>query len=385
MKQLLLLNVIVGMLFFQSSFAQEPEKIEITHGPYLQNLTDSSVTIMFSTNQLVVPGVHISQEEGESKLIRNSKDGLFNVGSNLHKVQIDGLTPGRSYDYQLDVVPIQKYRPYEVVYGEPYISSSFSFQTHDVTKEQVHFTVFCDLHDKPGKLLKYLESNDVEKQDAYFFNGDIMGHLEEEKQLFHSFIDPAVEVFASFKPFYYVRGNHETRGQFARNLKSYLDLPEDEYYYARTIGPVRFIMLDGGEDKPDSTSVYAGLADFDAFRLKELEWLKKEIKTEAFKEAAFRVVIIHMPIMEHKKNWHGMAFLAEHFGPVLQEAGIDLMLSGHTHRNAWVKVEKSGFAYPILISSNNNYIEAMASDRQIWLKLKDIEGKVVEEYVVDKK
>jgi hypothetical protein len=75
-----------------------------------------------------------------------------------------------------------------------------------------------------------------------------------------------------------------------------------------------------------------------------------------------------------------MAFLAEHFGPVLQEAGIDLMISGHTHRNAWIQADKSGFGYPIIISSNNHFVEAEAGADGIFLKLKDLDGKVVSEY-----
>ena len=80
-----------------------------------------------------------------------------------------------------------------------------------------------------------------------------------------------------------------------------------------------------------------------------------------------------------------MAFLAEHFGPVLQNAGIDLMISGHTHRNAWISARKSGFDYQVMISSNNHFIEAEVNEKGIALTLKDIDGKVENKYQVDKK
>jgi len=41
------------------SIAQEEANLEFTHGPYLQNVTETSATIMFTTNKLVVPGVMV--------------------------------------------------------------------------------------------------------------------------------------------------------------------------------------------------------------------------------------------------------------------------------------------------------------------------------------
>ena len=186
------------------------------------------------------------------------------------------------------------------------------------------------------------------------------------------------------KPFFYARGNHETRGKFARELINYLDLPNDKYYYAQTIGDTRFIVLDGGEDKPDTTEAYSGLVNFDKYRLEELEWLKKEVAGDDYKSASFKIVIVHMPIYINETNWYGMEFMAEHFGPVLKNAGIDLMISGHRHRNQWVKKKESGFDYPVIVSSNNNYIEAEVNENRILIYLKDLEGNIVDKYVIGK-
>ena len=364
-------------------FAQEQQHIKITHGPYLQNVTETEATIVFTTDRLVVPGIMIRSGSGAFQLIQNSHEGLIDVGDNLHKVRIQNLNPGKEYEYQLFVSEILEYRPYECTYGDTLLSQIYTFKTFSSERNKVNFTVFCDIHDRADKLGKYLESNAIEKQDCYFLNGDIMGYIVEERQLFKSFLDTCVNRFASEKPFFYVRGNHETRGKFARQLKDYLDFPDNKYYYAQTIGPVRFVVLDGGEDKPDNSKEYSGLVDFDPYRLEELEWLKEEVSSDDFKNALFKVVIIHMPIIEREKNWYGMAFLEEHFGPVLKEAGIDLMISGHTHKNAWIDANKSGFGYPVMISSNNNYIEAEVNEKEISLMLKDLEGKVEQRYKVE--
>ncbi|NQU52317.1 MAG: metallophosphoesterase [Bacteroidetes bacterium] len=380
-----LMIFLIPFLLGNYCFAQENEVLTFSHGPYLQNVSETGATICFNTNRLVVPGVMIKSGNNDFELKVSSTDGLVNVGNHIHKVRIENLKPGQLYEYKLVAKEIEEYYPYIVVFGDTLISKSYSFKTFSTTQKQVNFTVFCDIHDQATKLAKYLDSNAIEKQDCYFLNGDILGHIEEEAQVYSSFLDTCIRKFASEKPFYYARGNHETRGKFARQLKNYLDLPDNKYYYGLTIANTRFVILDGGEDKPDTTTVYAGLADFDNYRLKELEWLKKEVVSEEFVNAQFKIVIVHMPIKQDKKNWYGMAFLAEHFGPVLKESKIDLMISGHTHKNAWIKSNDSGFGYPVMISSNNNYIEAQVNKSEISIQLKDLDGKIVDEYVVGKR
>jgi len=375
---------ILFLLFFAINLSVAQEDLKIIHGPYIQNVSETGATVIFMTNALVVSGVMIRSGNKEFELIQNSDDGLFNVGSNIHKVKINNLVPGTLYEYKLFACEIIDYKPYRCELGDTIISDTFKFKTFEAGKKKINFTVFCDIHDRSEKLGKYLDSNDIQNQDCYFLNGDIMGHIEEENQIFTSFLDTCVDRFASEIPFFYVRGNHETRGKFARELKNYLDLPDGRYYYAFNLGPVRFIVLDGGEDKPDDNVEYSGLVDFDKYRQEELSWLKKEVKSDEFNNAIYKVVIIHMPILKHEKSWHGMAFLAEYFGPVLQETGIDLMISGHTHRNAWIEAKDSGFGYPILISSNNNFIEASVNEQEISLILKDLNGEIETQYLVDK-
>jgi UDP-2,3-diacylglucosamine pyrophosphatase LpxH len=375
------LTFLVCFLLTNFTFAQE-ENLEFLHGPYLQNVSETEATIVFNTNKLVVPGVMLKSGKSDFELKVSSTDGLVDVGSHIHKIRIKNLKPGQEYQYKLYAKEIVQYRPYEVIFGKELESEEFTFKTFDPAQKKVNFTMFCDIHDRAGKLAKYLDSNDIEKQDCYFLNGDIMGHIEEEAQVYSSFLDTCISRFASEKPFFYARGNHETRGKFARELKNYLDLPNDQYYYAVTVGNTRFIVLDGGEDKPDTEEVYAGLADFDNFRLEGLEWLKKEVISDEYANARFKVVIVHMPILKNKKNGYGMEFLAEHYGPVLQEAQIDLMISGHMHDNKWISGKKSGFGYPVMICSNNDYVEGEIVKNKISLRLKNIDGKVVKEYSV---
>jgi acid phosphatase type 7 len=372
------------LIFFLSfgSYSQsiDNENFVITHGPYLQDLSSSGVTIIWTTNKPAVPGVSLTSTDGKSRFIRNSHDGLIDGGELLHKVRIDGLAPGNTYKYSINSVQILKYQAYKVYYGDTLAAKVLSFLTPTVKSEKTGFTVINDVHENPGKMASYLKNGNTEAQDFYIFNGDMVDYLQSSSQLFTGFIDTAVTYFARTTPFYYVRGNHETRGFAARDLKNYFDFKDDKFYYSFEAGPVYFIVLDCGEDKLDKGRYYYGLADFDAYRLEELDWLKKEVKSEAFRNAKKRIVIIHMPIVKEENQNHAMEFLSEKFGPVLKTAGINLMISAHIHRNAFYEAEKSGFGYPVIVNSNNSFLEVVADTKEIRLSVKDVDGKPIADY-----
>lgn len=354
------------------------ENLVITHGPYLQMLTPQGVTIIWTTSKPAVPGISITGPDGQKRFIRNSHDGIIDGGGLLHKVRIEGLEPGKTYSYSLNSMQIMKYQAYKIYYGDTLNTKPLSFTTPGLKTDKVNFVVINDVHQNAGKLASYLKNSGP--SEFVFFNGDMMDFIQSEDEMFPAFIDSAVSYFASTKEFLYARGNHETRGFAARRFKQYFDFRNDKFFYSFDRGPVHFTVLDCGEDKPDNNRYYYGLADYDSYRMEELGWLKNEIKSDAFKNAAKRIVIVHMPIIKEEKQGYGMKFLSEQFGPVLSSAGINLMISAHTHRNSWYEKGKSGFDYPVLVNSANSFVEVEANKSEIRAVVKDMSGKVINAY-----
>ena len=133
-------------------------------------------------------------------------------------------------------------------------------------------------------------------------------------------------------------------------------------------------MLDCGEDKPDSDVEYYGLADYDAYRIEECEWLKKAVQSEEFRSASARVVLLHVP--PTTGTWHGNVHLNELFMPVLNEAGVDLMLCGHEHRCSVHPAGERGARFPIVINDNKSYARCDVSDGLIRVQIVGPKGKV---------
>jgi acid phosphatase type 7 len=383
--------LIASIVLFGSLFGQSTEPLRITHGPWLQNLTSDGVTVCWITNLPAVPGVWIVGAKHQTdSLIRNSTDGLINAGGTLHKVRISGLQPGTKYFYRIHTVELMKLRPYQIYYGDTIKGKQYSFTTQNIANKTTRFMVVNDIHTNGAMLAAFLKSGHAEDQDMLVYNGDIIDNFENESQLLGPIIDTSVRYFASNVPFYFIRGNHETRGIMARKLKDYLDLPQNRYYYSFDQGPVHFVMLDCGEDKPDDNRYYYGLADYDQYRLQELDWLKEEVKTPAYRNAPFRIIIIHMPVIQVYKaiyarmpflikedRGYGPGFLAEHFGPVIREAGADLMIAAHTHRHLWLSPPFSGYSFPLLINGNKNYVTAEATDDNLSVRVISEQGETI--------
>lgn len=335
--------LLMGMMVSGSVYA-----LEIVAGPYLQNPGETSMTVMWLTDAPCTSWVEFgTQGELNRKAVR-SRDGLIDADQTLHRIVIDGLSPGTEYTYRICSKEILQFEPYKVTYGQTLTGDNYHFTTLSGDKKSTSFIVLNDIHQRNDILEKLIRLSVSEPYDLVFLNGDILSDIEDESQIVDHVLKPCSDLFAKQIPFIYVRGNHETRGRYARRLADYLATPTGRYYYSFDQGPVHFIVLDGGEDKEDSHPAYGGLADFDRYRDVQAKWLNDEIQSASFKNATYKIVLVHMPPTPSEK-WHGPDDLYNKWRPLLNQGNIDLMISGHTHQYAVVPAEKGICDYPVII------------------------------------
>ena len=334
----------------------------ISTGPVLQCPTDTSMRVTWITARNATGAVEYGLADGELKRASSSRHGLIDANQRVHSVLLEGLQPGALYRYRVVSREITTFSAYKVVFGDTVTSEFQEFRALDKGKDEFSFLVFNDLHDDASTIPELLKIAGPKPYDFVVLNGDVVSHTEDQSQV-TSILNQAASSFAATIPMFWVRGNHETRGSFARQLPAYIGLPDSRYYYSFTHGSVHFIVLDAGEDKIDAHREYSGLVDFTQYRREQAEWLKAEVRTEAFQRAKYRVVICHMPFAskraadpEHhseKNVFLGMAEAYEQFGQLLESAGTDLMLSGHTHFAALIKPEEARHSYPIVQGGGN--------------------------------
>lgn len=374
---------IVGIVFPLYAIAGQPS-VKITHGPYLQNLSENEVTVVWTTDKPCKSWVEFSKkEDGKnfySQLPRKayaSQDGLCCVDT-LHRVTVTGLEKNTTYFYRVLSQEVKELLPYRPVLGNIVSTDIWkkplTFTTLDGRQETLSMVMINDIHGKNDLQKKLLEMAPPQNVDMVVFCGDMCNYINKQSDIFTGFLDTSVGLFASRKPFVYVRGNHETRGAYARNFFRYLAGPEGKFYYAFTYGPIRFVVLDSGEDKPDTDVEYSGLVDFDNYILEQKEWLARELESPEFRAASFRVVLSHIPF--GKGGWYGSERLRKQLLPLLEGARIDLMLSGHNHTFGFMDKGKVT-AFPIIVNSNNSVLTMFGSEDLLKVQVKQIDGKVL--------
>ena len=379
---------ILSVLITFSAYAQDD--IKITHAPYLQNLGENEVTVVWTANKPSIGWVELAPDDGthyyqtERPKFFNAKNGI-KLTSTVHSVHLIGLKPGTRYRYRVYSQEVLSHVGWRVIYGNVAATSVYgkqplTFLTSDHVRQSVNFAMVNDIHGKSDLLEKLVSHCDLKKTDMFLFNGDMVSIFNNEKEIFEGFMDKATELFASEIPMYYTRGNHETRGSFATAFQDYFSPKQEHIYYMFRQGPVCFVILDSGEDKPDSDLEYAGITVYDQYRTEQAEWLKKVLESKEYKEAPFKVVVCHMPPFG---GWHGEQEVAEKFIPLLNNAGVDIMLCGHLHR--YMRNEpKDGVRFPVIVNSNNTVLKAEAGAKELNIRILDMEGKEVDKLTITK-
>lgn len=357
------------------------QTMEIDHGPYLQGVSTDQATFKFTTSAPAMACVEIkATDAAQTTRIYPLQNGLVKAGGKSFSITAHNLKPNTQYAYRIHAKHMKTYKPYKIVYGDSVQSEWHAFNTINPKQKEASFFITSDMHDRPNVLATLLEQCDYKTCDACFFVGDMLSYLQhKEATPYTSFIDTCTTLFASEIPFYWMRGNHETRGNLATTFSDYIVSESGKSYGTCQWGDIFFLMLDGGEDKADAHPVYGGLAKYDDFRSEEAAWLEQVIKSKAFKRAKYRIVLSHFPLLEHNNmnDWPGCKDAGDKFMPILNKAKIDLQISGHTHRLKFHEPNSKDNTYPVLEQGHKNATRINIKDGRIEVVVKDLKGETV--------
>jgi predicted phosphodiesterase len=378
-------GLFILFIYLGAGLAWAQEDIQITHGPYLQNMSDAEVTLVWLTNKSAISWVELAPDDGTHFYLHErpkrfaSKNGIKREDT-VHAVKLTGLTPGTRYRYRVFSQEVTGRQGHQVFYGKTastgaYQTGPLSFTTNSRAKKETTFTVINDIHGRSDMMKELLDiAAPAGNSDLVFFNGDMVSSMNGQKELFNGFMDTGVEAFAKETPMYYCRGNHETRGPFAAEFQRYFSPLNPELYFLVRQGPVCFVVLDCGEDKPDTDIEYSGITVYDEYRTQEMNWLREALKQKEFTEAPFKVAVCHMPPFG---GWHGEQEVLQKFVPLLNSAGIDLMLCGHLHRHIMHEAGEA-IRFPVLANGNEAVIKGKITPNELLLSVTGLDGKQVE-------
>ena len=321
--------------------------------PYLQNPVDGGITVMWETTVPAYSWVEYGTDKENLKRARLLVDGQVICNNDLHKIRLEGLQPGQKYYYRVCSTEILSYKAYSKAFGQTAVSDFSTFELPEADEDSFTAIVFNDLHQRTATFQALLgQVKDVD-YDFVVFNGDCVDDPANRAQA-SRFIKVMTEgVHADRVPAFFMRGNHEIRNAYSIGLRDHFDYVGNKTYGAFNWGDTRIVMLDCGEDKPDDTPVYYDLNDFTQLRQDQVEFMKKEFASKAFKKAEKRVLIHHIPLYGYEHN-----LCNDLWRPILGKAPFDVCLNAHTHRFAYHPAGSLDCKYPVIIGGGNQEKDA---------------------------
>ena len=366
--------------------AQKPQRAKIVCGPYVQCMTETSFTVIWTTDVDAVAWVEVAPDDGthfynkeRDKYYDVRGNGVFPIGK-IHKVVVDGLEPGSTYRYRVMNRGVIAYNGSgnvqymhgsgtDVYKGEPHKITTFK-EDYDT----IRFDLYNDIHGKDS-LFNRILSGARDNRDFVFLNGDMTSNISNEELIPKMYLGSAAKSLNGGLPLFASRGNHELRGRDAIKWLNYFQTTTGTPYYSFSIGDFFFVVLDACEDKPDSDIEYSGIVASKPYVERQGRWLKEVIASEECRNAKVRIAFCHVP--PESKGWYGAAQMCNILVPPLNEAGFDAMFCGHIHR--WRVAEPDGSisnaGFPVICNPNMERMEVTATEDAIEISTFDTDGK----------
>ena len=385
MKRLFVLAL--ALVVATSAFA-----IKITYGPYIQSVTKESVTIVWATDKTAISWVetapnnklHFYSEERPKfyQTVLGRK-----LPTKLHSITIpnpntDGNT---AFRYRAFSQEITSNKGGKTMYGRVASTRIYAYRhifvkTLDYDKESVDFIVMNDQHGNESAIKVLNKRVNRKKTDAVLFCGDMAADESGKQRLsvYHDLSGRCINLKNEETPLhevpcYMVRGVNESVGKLGMNYMKQFPSTTGKPYYTVRYGSTCFIVLDSGCDQKDKTTGN----DFGSYRKEQADWLAKALQSEEVKGAKYKVALMHIPPIA------GMSPVSKElqslYVPMLEKAGITLMICGYTHDGQMHKASKK-CNFPILENGSSTLLNIRATQSNMEVVVEDFNGNELNKY-----
>lgn len=259
-------------------------------------------------------------------------NGVMRTDTDVHKIKVPMALLDKARHYRVHLAPLADHCNY---YPKPDPTEAYEYDFTPVPAEgKVEAYVLADTH---GDAVIPAETALLREHiDLLILLGDIGDSAATKEQIITLHRLTAMVTKGRF-PALYIRGNHDTRGYMAERLMDYIPTRNGATYFTFRAGSVWGVVLDCGEDKPDASIEYGGVADYVGFRHAQTAYLRSLVanaqNTYAAEGITHRVALCHInftrtdrPFNDHNPE------IYEAWIAALNEIGIDLLICGHEHK-----------------------------------------------------
>ena len=328
----------------------------ISSAPMLQNAAETSMGVAWAVSANANGFVDVSESPDMAGARRVKCGGYRVTGMNdkVMQVRLTGLKPATRYFYRIGADRIEYKNGYSMKnLGTEVDEAVRSFTTLGAGAKS-HFCVINDTHERVQSMNLVFDKLAEIAPPCVVWNGDACNVQETVDSLVQVFLRPRAKRkdYAAETPYLFCPGNHDQRGLAARRLEDVFMFRQPEERQSRDwdlgrnfavrCGDIAMVGLDTGEDRPDDSSFGAGLFSNGPCREAQTEWLRDALRRPDVASAPFIVAFCHIPLYNakwdgepirgraHDQAWRRM--YTDTWGPLLDEAGCQLVVCGHTHR-----------------------------------------------------
>ena len=305
-----------------------PAKAGLVAKECLYYTSADKASFNFETGLPTMAGIRFKKPGEKNPVIVWDSQDAIRRNTTIHRVEITGLQPATEYAYEVVILDPRTAKINAVSKGK--------FTTFPASGANSKFMIIsdtqCDLGIRKAMVKKMLTTYGGKDVDFFFSLGDVSENFSDFRKEYFTYFYDEFAANKYFKPVFFVRGNHEFRGQDSRKFNEYFG----RSYYAFRHGDVFVIVLESGEDKATiyRPGHYTLSIDANSYFAEQREWLRKLIETPECKNAKHRIVLSHgTPFYSlngfFAKNIEAMA--GEFFYGKNPKCRIDLWISAHTH------------------------------------------------------
>jgi hypothetical protein len=369
-------EVLVPVILLLLAVGSAVNAVQITHGPYLLNQTETGVTVIWFTDRDCRSHVEYGTNSSLSDKVEAIQGGCYEIGRR-HEVRITGLSAGRTYSYRAVSIEVTKWAAYYSTLGSTVQSQTSQFTTFDRDKVSFSFYMMSDIESDATRMNTLLNIGDWNTVDFGVFGGNVLSDLTSVNTIYSTFIDPVTDKFAKTTPIVYVRGNKEMNGEIGAGLYDYVPSESGKFYYTFSHGPALFLVFDSGQDSADATPRYGGLMKSESYRAKELAWFQNFVQTNGtlISNTPFKIALAHQPDWGYgdQAAWDNIANSAD---ASLLIAGHDLVYS-HTEPG-------SGKNFHTVVVGQNQLCKVSVSATELAVTVLNSSGTEVDAFTINK-
>lgn len=359
--------------------------------PVVQQVATESFAVSFAVGQLATGWVEwgLSPQQLDQRAIA-ARAGLVQASDRALVVPValgERGRPGRQIYYRVVAQPLRYESAYKLHRGEPVAGPTQCLTLPDPQAAGVRVAVVNDTHEHSKTVEALAARIEAVQPEVLVWNGDTRDAFNTPADVPRVLLQPG---WASTRSLLFVPGNHDVRGACAREIRDCLAAGPDAtlpYNVARRHGPLALLTLDTGEDKPDAHPVFAGTAAYEPYRVRQAAWLRAALAQPEIASAPFKVVFCHIPLRGLLKqndglSLQGFAFWsgdgARTWMPVLREARVPLVVSGHMH--AW-RVDDPDEGFPMQVVGGGPELDSAtlivldADAESLRVVIQDLSGK----------